>query len=468
MRNFIALGLTSVFLGLSLTVAYAAQDLKTAVSSFTHEFEVSILGGKLYYRAKEGSPKWELLGDKGLPSAPSNFLGLGGFEAPAAVTELSADGDNLIAIGSDSIVYYMKWGTRKWIHTWGMPFSKHLQLPENVRSWSISHRGPFAGGYDDIDGNFHPVSAGVTTMYVLEEGGLSIRYADPWLPADFSHEICGPLRNRFRSRAMTSSASTVFVISDGGEMYTRLADFDTLGHDPFLAYSYERRVRDIPNERDVRTLPPEEWKHQPSISLLQGRPTSAITIFQTGKGNASRELRVEGINAQGERGYFAKSINGETWSFTQTDAELGRSLLFASDGGSDLGPDHDQHFSGSLKLGRLFGAKKYQIALKDFNPLCSGATLVIKIGSETLEFPLHTTTASQLARKIKGAVTLSDEVKAKAAGNKELQAFVSKFFGEKSFVNIKLKIAGDGSVSVRSRSLFSLFPKIQMQFSKIN
>ena len=57
---------------------------------------------------------------------------------------------------------------------------QELRLPENIRSWLISHRGPFSGGYHDIDGNFHPVSAGVTTLYILSEDGLKIHYADPW------------------------------------------------------------------------------------------------------------------------------------------------------------------------------------------------------------------------------------------------------------------------------------------------
>ena len=131
-------------------------------------------------------------------------------------------------------------------------------------------------------------------------------------------------------------------------MYTRLADFDTLGHNPFLAYSYERRVRDIPKEKDVRTLPPEEWKKQPSIPLHEGRISSAITILQTGKGNDSRELRLEGVNGEGVHGFFSKRINDETWRFTQTDLPLQKPLLSTSDGVSDVGPNLDQTLTGRL------------------------------------------------------------------------------------------------------------------------
>lgn len=452
------------FLALALSV-HASEFpkqvvLKSATQSFTHEYDVSILGGEIWYRPRVvpagDSPKWELLDKTGLPGdVSSHIIGLGRFDSPSTVTQLSSDGDNLIAIGNDGFVYYMKWGTRKWVNKWGKPLSKKLQIPENIRSWSISHRGPFTGGYHDIDCNFHPVSAGVTTLYILSEDGLKIHYADPWLPANFSHQICGPLRNRFRARALSASSSTLFVISDAGEMYTRLADFDTLGHNPFLAYSYERRVRDIPKEKDVRSLPPEEWKKQPSIPLNQGRISSAITILQTGKGNDSRELRVEGVNGEGVRGFFSKRINDETWCFTQTDLPLQKPLLSSSDGVSDVGPNLDQTLTGRLRVGRLFKGTENEIELKDFNPLCSGATLVIVLGADEIEFPFLTVASSQSDRKMKGAVILPAGVKVKAENNKVLNEFIRKVFGGKDFVEISLKIDVNGAIQAQSHS-FSL------------
>ena len=460
MRKFFVL----CFLALALSV-HASElpeqiALKSATQSFTHEYDVSILGGKIWYKPKAepagGSPQWMLLGKTGLPDDDSSLhIGLDKFDSPSTVTQLSADGDNLIAIGNDGFVYYMKWGTRKWVNKWGMPLSKKLRLPENIRSWSISHRGPFSGGYNDIDGNFHPVSAGVTTLYILSEDGLKIHYADPWLPADFSYQICGPLRNRFRARALSASSSTLFVISDAGDMYTRLADFDTLGHNPFLAYSYERRVRDIPKEKDVRTLPPEEWKKQPAIPLHQGRISSAITIFQTGKGNESRELRVEGVNGKGAHGFFSKRIHDEAWRFTQTDLPLQKPLLSSKSGVSDLGPNLDQSLTGRLHLGRALKAVEYNIKLKDFNPLCSGATLVVVLGAEEVGFPFLTVASSQMDRDMNGAITLPEGVKAKAMNNKVLQAFIRNMFGGKDFLKIRLNIDKNGAVQAQSRS-FSL------------
>ena len=76
------------------------------------------------------APKWELLDITGLPgNASSHLIGLGRFDSPSTVAQLSADGDNLIAIGNDGFVYYMKWGTRKWVNKWGKPLSKNFDFP---------------------------------------------------------------------------------------------------------------------------------------------------------------------------------------------------------------------------------------------------------------------------------------------------------------------------------------------------
>ncbi len=426
--------------------------LKTATQSFTHEYDVAVSEGKIWHKPRAsntGASKWQLLGKTGLPAA-SSLLGLGGFDSPASVVQLSADGDNLIAVGNNGVIYYMKWSTRKWTGKWGQPFSKQLRLPDSIRAWSISHRGPFAGGYSDIDGNFHAISAGVTTLYALSGDGLKISYADPWLPADFAREIGGPLQNRFRARSLSASASTLFVISDTGEMYTRLADFDTLGLNPFLAYGYERKIINLNVEKDVRTLPPEEWKKQPSISADQGRISSAITILQTGKGNSARELRVEGVNQQGAHGFFSKPINGETWQFIQTGLPLQKPLLSPSAVASDLGPKVTRTLSGDLRVDRTLQNLNFKIELQDFNPLSSGTMLVVFPENEKAEFPLYVVASSQSDLKMKGAVLLPAAYKSGPVKSKRLQAFIRNVFGKHAFVKIKLILHEDGTVLIKA------------------
>lgn len=419
--------------------------IKSATQSFTHEYEVTVYDGKIWHRsgAETAAPvvKWKLLGKTGLPHSP-----IGRFRPPETVSEISADGDNLIAVGNDGVIYYMKWSTRRWTNQWGMPVSRKLRLPPNIRSWAISHRGPLSGGYSDIDGNFHPISVGVTTLYILSGDGLTIRYADPWLPADFSQEICTPLRNRFRARALAASASTLFIINDAGQMYTRLADFDSMGHNPFLAYSYDRKLRDNRKEKNVRTLPPEEWKKQPSIDTHQGRITSAITIFQTGRGNDARELRVEGVNRQGISGFFSKPIHGQAWRFTETGLPLQKPLLPPPGRIEDNGPNRDRTL-----LGVWSAAEDYNIKIKNFNPPCHEAALAVFSGAGEWEFPLFITASSQADRRMKGAVLLDEKTREKATENKTLQAFIETVFGGNRVANIRVTIDSSDKVLIEAR-----------------
>jgi hypothetical protein len=233
------------------------------------------------------------------------------------VASVSADGDNLIAAADDGHVYYAKFepyteeGAFEWIDEFGLLWMVDtVRLPEGVRACAISHRSFDVGYYEDIDGNRFEASVGVSTLYTLSADGQTIRYADPWLEPDWSHVFFTPKRGRFVALNLSVSASTLFVIDAQGEMWTRLADYDTSGENPIPGwYSYERAFRDGDN---VRTLPGWGWKRQPDI---EGRITSAITILQNGEGNAARELRVAGFGPEGRPGYFSKPIAEETWTF---------------------------------------------------------------------------------------------------------------------------------------------------------
>ncbi|HQL00847.1 MAG TPA: hypothetical protein PK090_08740 [Smithellaceae bacterium] len=415
--------------------------MKSATQSFTHEYDVAIDDGRIWYKSRKSSeaePRWKLLGTTGLPASQQK-----NFSPPSSVKALSADGDNLIAIGDNDVIYYMKWSSRKWTDHWGLPLARKLHLPRDIRSWSISHRGSLAGGYADIDGHFHPIWAGVTTLYVLSKDGLSIQYADPWLKADFAHEICLPLRNRFRARALAASGSTLFVINDAGDMYTRLADFDTLGHNPLIAYSYERKIRSATKDKDKRTLPPEDWKKQPSIPARHGRISPFITIFQTGRGNDARTLRVEGVNRQGVSGFFSKPLQASAWSFTPTGTPLEKALLSADAGAKDAGPDRERSLRGSLRT-----SEEYAVWVERFNPPCAEARLVVLFGEDRLRLPLFIAATSSQDRKMKGALLLTDKLKAQSDRNPRLRQFIESVFGLKTVVNIRLKLDNKDQVLI--------------------
>lgn len=393
--------------------------LKTRTETFSDKFEFALEDGKIWMRSLGGI--WEEL----VPSNRHN-------PAPERFKEISADGENLIAVGEDNVIYYLKTFNLRWMPKWGMPFRKRLSPPEGNRALAISHRGPYAGGYEDIDGIFHKIGAGVTTLYALSKNGLKITYADPWLPPNFSRSICGPRRNRFVSESMSASASTLFVINSAGEMFTRLADFDTIGKNPFLKYTF---IRDEKTPSKVRSLPGEDWFEQPRIK--NGTITKNITIFASGRGNAARTLRVEGINNQGVSGFFEKNIKAAEWTFVPVSGKQ-ITETFLTDKEPRLGPSMDEDISG------VFSTRIHEIpaTLLDFNPECSPATLQLKVGGKSLNLILHHISMKRARLMVPDELTaLKDQV---------VQEFLTSVFNGKRVLKVKIK-KHEGGIRLSSR-----------------
>ena len=335
--------------------------IKSRTVSFNSAWYVKAEGGKIYLK-----PNFERTGRDG----PWQELA-----APAAagrIAELSADGDNLMAVSEAGRVFYMKFSTRKWREKIGKPFGSALYLPEN-RGWAVSHLGPETGNYyEDPDGRQIRNKEGVSTLYVLSKDGLRLSYTDPWLRPGFDYHIDMPLRGRFAAENVSASASTIFLIGRGGRMFTRLADFDTMGCDPLFSYSFTPAAKP-----GVIRLPGEDWREQPRIN---GRVTRNIAIIQNGRGNAARELRVEGLDAEDNAGYYTKAIYADAWSFVRTGRAAAGPFLT---GQEEAGPAIDGDYR--LEYRRLpEGAR-----LRGFSPLNRRAEIVLP-GLESAPLVFHT------------------------------------------------------------------------------
>lgn len=350
----------------------ARIDLKSARETFTWNYDFALKEGRVWMRVRHdgttpGDP-WQLLEGTGLPVYD--------FEPPERIKSMSADGENLILLSDSNRIYYLKLynGGFRWQGRGirDANFWKQLHLPPNL-AWSVSHRNI---PYTDIDGNIHPARAGVTSIYMLSSDGLEIHYADPWLPDGFRYRICGPDRGRFRMVGLSASASTILVIGVGGEMATRLIDFDIVGENPFLRYTFHRlnkRTKKMP-----RRLPAEEWRREPGIN---GRITNQITIFKTGDDNLARELRVEGFNAAGEAGYYRKKIRRGNWTFVPTGRRPVGELI-APDKKEDLfrtkqrGINYKTEYFDSRLNARV------RIRVKDFQSCCSPNTFEVTLNDQ--------------------------------------------------------------------------------------
>ncbi len=217
-------------------------DLKTETATFSAAHEVALDEGRLWWRPR-GTRTWSLLPPDGLPAPRGRLEALkelvadlplapAAFSRPARIVRLAADGDNLLAVDDNGIGYYTKLSTLDWVDVWGPTGLKApLRIDEGVQAFAMSHRKI---PYEDLDGNPHPVTAGVTTVYALLDQGRRLSYADPWLPAGWTRSLCLPERNTFIATSLSASASTLFVMDASGRAFTRLADFDTVGDDPAL------------------------------------------------------------------------------------------------------------------------------------------------------------------------------------------------------------------------------------------
>ena len=333
--------------------------LKTYDRQFTAKYDLALHTGQIWWKPVD-SREWKLLPPKGLPTDQS-------FPSPDYVTEISADGDNLVALDKSGRVYYAKLDTLKWTALWGPTFREGpLYIDEAAgERMAMSHRKmPF----EDIDGNSHGIIVGVTTLYVLNRGGTRLEYTDPWLPPTKRHFVCLPEHGRFRAVAVSASASTLMVMDAAGRVFTRLSDFDTLGLDPVLRYGWDRERRTGLLNDDVYSLPAHPWVQH---AELPGPATTAITILQNGQGNDARELRVGAPD-----GYWKKAITAATWQKVDTgEAAPGDPVRRGAD--TRLPPR-----TRTLK-GTCQGAP---VVLEEFAPDCAPAALTVGQARLTLHF----------------------------------------------------------------------------------
>lgn len=319
MNRTVKLGRFFCLAGAWLTVALSASAapivLKTGQTTLTRtrQFELRdgvVYGGPLTASAAELQPVTSLAGP---------------FTTPPRFRSIQADSSILVAQAEDGRLFFLEFPTPgtlaakvipQWTDQWGMPFHSQLKLPRGAKAWSFSNRNLDVGQFEDAQGQpFFWGFAGCSTLYALSHDGQRIHYADPWLPADFSREICPPAQGTFIAENLSSSGSTLFVIGRDGEMFTRLEDYDTNGGTPFYDFRYTPvRPHGLAGSDPASEYMPRrpfgpDWQAQPPIPLSgQARISREITILQTGIGNAARQLRVAGRNPQGQPGYYFKGL----------------------------------------------------------------------------------------------------------------------------------------------------------------
>ncbi|MCP4919729.1 MAG: hypothetical protein GY913_22745, partial [Proteobacteria bacterium] len=270
------------------------------------------------------------------------------FSQATRILAITADADELAVLSSDRQMFYRRkfanlFVSTEWMDGWGQSKDLPVFFPEHVTDHKGWHLGritaPGAGYKEGPDGRIFewgPAAVSMETMVWLSEDGKTVYYLDSGTPPEVAHWIEHPFRGQYRGESIDSSASTVMLIDRFGAVVTKIADFDLLGSTPTHPYCYFEECDDEPFYKpdDIRSgmsdirlpaedwtihgpvLPPEAWSEETWI-------TTRVSIQQTGKGNASRELRVAGMQ-EGEVGYYFKPIFETMWSFRRApEGDLG-------------------------------------------------------------------------------------------------------------------------------------------------
>jgi hypothetical protein len=327
--------------------------------------------------------------------------------------EISADADELVAVSEEGGFYRYCFDrnisrpNKVWLDRQGWPHGEQLYLDRRAagnRAWALGKRNMQVLYYEDTFGNqHHNGTQEIVTTYVLLQDGQEIAYADTGLPCDFSRNYIGPERGTFKAVSLSASASTMFVINEIGEMYTRMADFYIIGCDPmFFKYTYIPYVSDLSGTNyfsnlDEWALPSEDWRSQPPVPLTgKAAITTRITILQNGHGNAARELRVAGLNEEGEIGYWTKAIFADIWEFKAAPLSLNEDDFLRTSSGEDVdgtrrgerGESLDKSYRGYWWTdGERENGFMYEIP--NFNILEGGCDFRIVFGDETCVLKLY-------------------------------------------------------------------------------
>ncbi|MFF6844865.1 hypothetical protein ACFY8X_39785 [Streptomyces tanashiensis] len=354
----------------------ARISLRGTTETFNRRWSFAVREGRMYVKEGSASGGWRTMN---LPDC-----------LDGRITGISVDDDELVALDESGRIHTMDhalnapW-TWNWTYRYGAPLwlGDGNTVPYGSTRWTWSVLSP---GEDkvwrDSAGNDHPVGgAKVSHVFALSPDGSRITYVDPWLPADHSYEMATPHRGRFRAEALSTAASTSFVVNRYGDLYTRLYDFDIAGSDRvFFSYSYEdQRGAAFPKIQ----LPAPDWVRQPKVPS-SGQITDRISVHKTGRGTDARELRVEGRD-HGRSGFWHKALTDSGWSFTETGEPLrGRLLQNTPDDRSadTLVPASPYDYAGT-RGGVTARVDAFAVAV-------TSTPLLLRAGDRELTVTLHT------------------------------------------------------------------------------
>ncbi len=424
-----------------------AVYLRTRTKSYNEKYNFMVANNKLWISKRSGD------------SVISSWQELPFHIELKSPKEISADSDHLLVVDQEGRVF----STRKALEDdiskikgttkWGAPLwlGPGIHMPPNYKDWSISFLSPREDKYwVDPAGNKQGVGQGVSSIYVLDQSGQTLIYLDPWLPNDYSYQMCTPVNGRFQAESISSSGSTHFIINRFGDMYTRTYDFDISGADAlFFNYTYDPQRGRGPKKdpsilsgfTSVRVIPTKDWIKQPKIP---GVITDRISIYRIGAGTINHLLRVEGKNG-GVNGFWQRETRSNLpWTFIPTGDPLeGKIIANSPDDKTmdSLGIDMSSYFQFQNKDGTI-------LEIPNFNVHCSSSDLILKFPKgDFLKLKLFTHHGIRFLKKpaglsgqdlnLKGAIELPANPKELSL---ETQKFLKEVLKNRKYSEVSIKV----------------------------
>lgn len=463
---------------------------------FSYEYLYALKDGRIWVKPNTKNTgvvgEWKLFNSNGLPSGEN----VPSFEAGDIITQFSTEGTMIVAVSNRGRFYLWQptyFEKTEWREETGAPLSGALYLPEN-RTWCFAfstmtapwkrqtpmHEKDIVSYWEDIDGN--KTEFGFTaSIYVVDPDGQKIHFTDTGLPTSWSKAIASPERGKFIIENMSASASVIFVINRTGKMYTKMYDFELDGGCPALRFVYNREKRTKGDEiaplmTSIRTHPLPDWREQEPISELllsqKGRGgkaaiTKNITIVLTGKGNAERELRVQGRDSSGIYGYWRKMLFDSHWEFVATGEEFSETEVIGDYlARAPEGRTLDKNYRGRVTKS---GEADLTAELLDFYYFNTPATIRIHVNGKSFDMKFHTVDLwsptvqkkyhpelvghpSGEPKLLQGAIEIPDEVLNSA--DPDIRGTVDRYFREFNKEPIAFTVsADDRTVTIESKTL---------------
>ena len=429
-----------------LSVTHAIAHAGTSVPfSFQNEVyargahvEYKIQDGHLFERGAESS--WKLQGGIGLPFQQKTQSV---FSTVHTLKHVYADADCIAVTDQDDRVYFYESppsliGSRQpyaWTDTWGEPLHHPLYLQANFRAVSFSRHtdeslkymedalgiAHNAGG-DSYLINWHKEKrghSGLTHFYALSEDGTQLFFADSGLPAGITYQYPLPRARLGNPVAIASRGSVVAILNDRAEVFTKLLDFDFLGHNPMM-YGYRYNAPSLieelshfhftdltPSHYGTINLPYPDWKkHEllisgPKADLSLG---ASLDMETTGPGIHNREIFLQVKNKKGGCGILRKTLNEPTWRLEPIGSNINEPI--GSKLNKPIGSKSDEdcqfemlsqhtttlhtrrsfHFTGDLRVEN----ETFPFEISDFDLVNYENNAVITVQGLPISMKLHT------------------------------------------------------------------------------